>query len=305
MQPLTNTWWEIQVLSNRSLEELVFWRLQDFGCQGTASHLKENEALVKAYLPLEKATWLDLSALALWLRQDAIATGDEAPIVKWALIDEEDWSNSWKQHWHPEPIGDAFIIYPAWIAPPTDISRHVLRLDPGSAFGTGAHATTQLCLEALEMRLSDLPADREVVIADIGCGSGILSIGAILLGASQVYAVDTDILAIKATHHNRELNGIPASQLWVSEGSLLHLLQSIPKPVDGFVCNILADVIVDLVPYMHQLIEPNGWGILSGILVEQVPAVIDILEQYNWVVGALWKQKDWSCLNIRRGEPIS
>jgi ribosomal protein L11 methyltransferase len=302
MQPLTNTWWEIQVLSKQTLEELLFWRLQDFGCQGTASQVRGNEVLVKAYLPIEKAAWLDLSALALWLRQDAIAASEEAPTVKWSLIDDEDWSNSWKDHWQPEPIGDAFIVYPAWIAPPTDLSRHVLRLDPGNAFGTGSHATTQLCLEAIEMRLTGLPKDSQLSFADIGCGSGILSIGTILLGASQVYAVDTDILAVKATQHNRDLNGIPEDKLWVSEGSLLHLLQHIPKPVDGFVCNILADVIVDLVPYMQQLIEPNGWGILSGILLEQVPMVIDILEQYNWVVGALWKQKDWSCLNIRRNE---
>ena len=305
MQPLNNTWWEIQVLSNPSLEELVFWRLQDFGCQGTASQFKENEALIKAYLPIEKASWLDLSALALWLREDAIAASNTAPIVKWALIDDEDWSSSWKLHWKPEEIGDVFIIYPAWIAPPTDISRHVLRLDPGNAFGTGAHATTQLCLEAIEMRLSGLPKDSDFTFADIGCGSGILSIGAILLGASQVYAVDTDIMAVKATHHNRELNGITSSKLWVAEGNLLHLLQHIPKPVDGFACNILADIIIDLIPYLHQLIVPSGWGILSGILLEQVPAVIDVLEKYNWVVGALWKQNDWSCLNIRRGEPIS
>ena len=91
----------------------------------------------------------------------------------------------------------------------------------------------------------------------------------------------------------------------MSKGNLLHLLQHIPKPVDGFACNILADIIIDLIPYLHQLIVPNGWGILSGILLEQVPAVIDVLEKYNWVVGALWKQNDWSCLNIRRGEPIS
>jgi len=296
---VVNSWWEIQVLSDRSLDDLVFWRLQRFGCQGTASQIKGNEAWIRAYLPIEKATLLDMSALALWLEQDAIALGYESPDVKWDLINEEDWSNSWKQHWQPQEIGEKLIIYPAWITPTGESDRQVLRLDPGSAFGTGAHATTQLCLEALEMRLSGVTPDREFVLADVGCGSGILGIGAIMLGASKVYAVDTDIMSVKATHHNRKLNNIPESKIWVEEGSLGHLLKNLPAPVNGFVCNILADVIVDMVPYLHQLTQPDGWGILSGILLEQAPMVIEVLEEHKWIVATLWKQKEWCCITVR------
>lgn len=297
---MINSWWEIQVLANQALDELAFWRLQSFGCQGTATRIKGEEAWISAYLPMEKANWLDLAALALWLRQDAIAVDLEPPIVKWDLINEEDWSNTWKQHWQPQDIGDLFVIYPAWLTPPQDSKRHVLRLDPGSAFGTGAHATTQLCLEALEMRLSALPANSEMIFADIGCGSGILGIGAIMLGATKVYAVDTDIMSIKATHHNRKLNNIPEDKIWVEEGSLGHLLKHLPKPVDGFACNILAEVIVDMIPYLEQLIQPKGWGILSGILLNQVPMVAEVLEEHKWIIATLWKRSEWSCLTIRK-----
>ncbi len=178
---MANSWWEIKVLSDPTLEELIFWRLSQFGCRGTASQMQDNACLVSAYLPQESTQLLDLAALSLWLRQDALSVSGPPPAMEWNLIDEEDWSSSWKEHWHPLEVGDRFLIYPAWLEVPTVCDRIVLRLDPGVAFGTGAHATTQLCLESLEMRLGGDIAD--ITIADIGCGSGILSIAAALLGA--------------------------------------------------------------------------------------------------------------------------
>jgi ribosomal protein L11 methyltransferase len=307
-----NNWWEIQVLADPALEELIFWRLSRFGCQGTATQVKDANLTIKAYLPSEKASLLDLAALALWLKQDAIASELDKPLeqpkVKWHLINEEDWSSSWKQHWQPQEVGDKLIIIPAWLEPPSGNSRLVLRLDPGSAFGTGAHPTTQLCLEALEMKLydandgdNDNKIDKKnITFADVGCGSGILAIAAILLGATTAYAVDTDIMSIKATNENRELNHIPQERIWVGEGSLDYLLKSIPEPVDGFACNILAEVILSLVPNFERLIKPTGWGILSGILLSQVHPIVDALESRGWIVGTLWKFKDWTCLTIRR-----
>lgn len=255
-----NNWWEIQVLAEQSLEEQIFWRLQNFGCQGMASQNKDSRICINSYLPVEKANVLDLAALALLLKQDAIAVNYEAPITQWTIINDEDWSSSWKQHWHPQEIGDLLVIYPAWIEPPTNSDRQILRLNPGSAFGTGAHATTQLCLEALEMRLWGVKPEDNVVVADVGCGSGILSIGALLIGASQTYAIDNDILAIKATNHNRQLNDIAEDKIWVQEGSIEDLIAHMPAPANGFTCNILADIIVEMVPYFDQLVGENGWG---------------------------------------------
>jgi ribosomal protein L11 methyltransferase len=295
---MANSWWEIQVLCDATFDEVVFWRLEKFGCRGTSSQIKGSSCLVSAYLPQQQASLLDLSALSLLIRQDALCVESSPPIVEWHLIGEEDWASSWKVHWKPQEVGDRFLINPAWIAQPKQTDRLILTLEPGVAFGTGDHPTTQLCLEALEMRFSDHPQNS--VVADIGCGSGILSVGAILLGASQAYAVDTDPLAVKATRENIELNHIDPKRLTVGEGSVEQLEKLISEPVDGLLCNILAEVIIDLIPQWKPIVKPTTWGILSGILLEQAKPVADTLEENGWIVAALWKRGDWCCLNVRR-----
>jgi ribosomal protein L11 methyltransferase len=295
---MSNSWWEIQVLCDAALEEIVSWRFGEFGCRGSSSQVKGNSCLVSAYLPQQQVQQLDLSALSLLMRQDALCVNLPAPVVRWALIDEEDWASSWKSYWQPQEIGDRFLINPAWLPKLENSDRIIVQLEPGVAFGTGDHATTQLCLEALEMRLGENP--QNVVIADIGCGSGILSVGALLLGAKKAYAVDTDPLAVKATQENIELNQIDPQRLTVAQGSVQELGKLISEPFDGLVCNILAEVIIDLIPQWTSLIKPTSWGILSGILLDQAKPVADTLEANGWIVAALWKRGDWCCLNIRR-----
>lgn len=295
---MASSWWEIQVLCDPALEDVLFWRMETFGCRGTSSEIKGHACLVCAYLPQEQAHVLDLAALALRVRQDALCVGLPSPPIQWDLIDEEDWATGWKQYWKPQNVGDRLLIHPAWLPLPEKTDRTLILLEPGVAFGTGDHATTQLCLESLEMRLDGSSA--EMVIADIGCGSGILSVGAILLGAKQAYAVDTDPLAVKATQENRELNHVAADRLWVAEGSVDRVAEIITAPVDGIVCNILAEVIIDLIPQMTAIVKPTTWGVLSGILLDQAKPVADTLEENGWIVAALWKRQDWCCLHIRR-----
>lgn len=299
---MANSWWEIQILCDSALEEPIFWRLQQFGSRGTSSEYKGYANLVRAYLPQIQTELLDLSALALLLRQDALCMGLPVPAVQWALIDEEDWASSWKVHWQPQKVGDRLLIHPAWLPLPEHTDRILLKLEPGVAFGTGDHATTQLCLEALEMRLdaTQAPQPEALVLADVGCGSGILSIGALLLGAQKVFAVDTDPLAVKSTLENRELNSIAPDRLIVEQGSVDRLLTMLDAPVDGLVCNILAEVIIDLIPQLSPLVKDTTWGALSGILVEQAKPVADTLEENGWIVAALWKRGEWCCMNIRR-----
>lgn len=297
---MAHSWWEIRVICDPGLEDIIFWRLENFGCRGTASEMKNNYCLISAYLPEEQAGLLDLAALSLYLRQDALCSGLSLPATQWNLIDEEDWASSWKVHWQPQEIGDRFLIYPAWLPVPTNSERLLLRLDPGMAFGTGTHATTQLCLESLEMRLGFGSSENAPIIADIGCGSGILSIGSILLGAKKAYAVDTDPLAVDAAISNRKLNRILSHQLNVEQGTIDRLIKTIDGPVDGLMCNILAEVIIDLIPQFEAISKPTTWGVLSGILLEQAKPIADTLEQHGWVVATLWRRQDWCCFNIRR-----
>jgi ribosomal protein L11 methyltransferase len=295
---MAHSWWEIRILCDPALEDIIFWRLERFNCRGTATQIKSNSCLMSAYLPEEQAGLLDLAALSLWLRQDALCAGLPLPAMQWDLIEDEDWGSTWKQQWQPQEVGDRFLINPAWLPPPTDTDRVILRLDPGVAFGTGAHATTQLCLESLEMRLGF--DDKECVVADIGCGSGILSIGAVLLGATKVYALDTDPLAVRSTISNRQLNRVNPQQLVAELGSIDRLIEMTGGPIDGLMCNILAEVIIDLIPQFTAISKPNTWAVLSGILLDQAKPIADTLEQHGWIVATLWKREDWCCFNIRR-----
>ncbi|MFM7449934.1 MAG: 50S ribosomal protein L11 methyltransferase [Leptolyngbyaceae cyanobacterium] len=291
-------WWQIQVQCDRSLEDDVFWRLEQFGCRGTSSQIQAAFCQMEAYVPQDQTQILDLAALALTLKQDALCMNLPLPVVHWQQIDEQDWASAWKDYWQPQAVGDRLLIHPAWLPLPEPSDRLILKLEPGVAFGTGDHATTQLCLEALEMRLVEHPGEQ--TIADIGCGSGILSVAALILGAKRVYAVDTDPLAITATQENILLNAIDPACLIVAEGSVERLVQLVDHPLDGIVCNILAPVIIELIPQWAPLIKPTTWGILSGLVLDQVKGVVDALEAHGWLVSALWKRKEWCCLNIRR-----
>jgi ribosomal protein L11 methyltransferase len=293
---MSNSWWEIKIDCVSDLEESIFWRLSEFGCKGMSTQPQDQDILISAYIPQLQVKLLAVSDLSMQLEDDAREIGCPLPVTRCNLIDEEDWSSSWKQHWQAQPIGDRLLINPAWLEPPTDSDRIILTLDPGVAFGTGTHATTQLCLEALEMRLQP---GTNLTIADIGCGSGILSTAALLLGADQVYAVDNDPLAVKATAENRDLNGIAPEKLIVELGSIEQLQLMLPTPVDGFVCNILADIIIQLAPAMAALVKPKGWAILSGILSSQVADVSHVLEQQGWIVGTVWNRQEWSCINLK------
>ena len=296
---MSNRWWEIAIICNPMLEESVYWRLDKFGCSGTATHPQKQSSLIKAYIPDLKIESLDLSALSLWLKEDAISLGAKPPEVSWKLIKEEDWASGWKKHWHPQEIGDRFLIYPAWLDIPENPERLLIRLDPGAAFGTGTHPTTQLCLESLEMRL--MQGAEDTAIADIGCGSGILSIGATLLGAKQVIAVDNDPLAVKTCRSNCQLNDIDKEQILVKEGSTAEVIK-LDKLYDGVVCNILAEIIIKLFPSFNSFTHDKSWAILSGILLEQADSIADVVEQNGWTIAALWKRKEWCCFNIRRSE---
>jgi ribosomal protein L11 methyltransferase len=288
------------VVCDPALEDLIFWRLDKFGCRGTAREVKGSNYLVHTYLPQEQAHVLDLAALAIFLRQDALTMNLPVPQAHWQLMDEEDWSSSWKQHWEPMKVGDRFLIHPAWLPLEQPDDRLVLQLDPGVAFGTGTHPTTQLCLEALEMRIQDTKG--ELMVADVGCGSGILSVGAVQLGAKQVYAVDVDPMAVRSTRSNRDLNGINRQQLVVGLGSVDQLVALTERSVyfDGIVCNILAEIILGLIPQMTEISKPHAWGILSGILLDQAKPIADTLENNGWTVATLWRRKEWCCFNIRR-----
>ena len=193
--------------------------------------------------------------------------------------------------------GNQLLVLPAWLDVPQDHShRMVLRLDPGSAFGTGSHPTTRLCLEALE---KNPPLDLEV--ADIGCGSGILGIASIALGAKHVTAVDLDSLAVRATSQNACLNKLTDKDLNVFLGSIDVLEEQFKSlKVDLLVCNTLAPILKELAPKFSKITSRKSRLLLSGLLLDQVNDLTTDLSKYGWKFLASNKLEKWAAICLCR-----
>ncbi|MCM1984128.1 50S ribosomal protein L11 methyltransferase [Lyngbya confervoides] len=304
---MKDQWWEIEIQGSRALEDsafeestledLIFWELQAAGCLGTASFHRDGRPVICGYLPRVQVQEADIQAIAQELNQTIQALGLPPAPVRWSIVMQEDWANSWKDYWHTQPVGERFLIHPQWLPEPPHSERLLIRLDPGMAFGTGTHATTQLCLEALEEQYRSADHEgRQERVADIGCGTGILAIAALLLGAKQVFGVDTDPLAVEAAKACRRLNHLSPQQFSVQLGSVPELVAANRTPVDGLCCNILAEVILRLIPEMTSLVQPQSWAIFSGILQRQAQTVAIALEAQGWQVNQSKHRGDWCVL---------
>ena len=292
-------WWRLSLPLHPVLEESLLWKLESLGLHRLAvQHAPESpdQRMLLAWLPASEWPKDQRDQLLNSLRPMAETFGLELAQPIWEELAEEDWSLSWKKHWQPDPVGERLLILPAWLDVPKEHQhRLVLKMDPGSAFGTGSRPTTRLCLEALEaMSL------RDQTVADLGCGSGILGLAAVALGAREVLAADTDSLAVRATTDNALLNGLEAEQLRVSYGSIDKIESMLDgEAVDLLLCNILAPVIEALAPQFASVLKSTGRGLLSGLLVDQAHRLIQVLAEYGWRARPIAEQGRWGLLEIK------
>jgi ribosomal protein L11 methyltransferase len=231
------------------------------------------------------------------------------PPAQFQTIPHTNWMEAWKQHYRPIPIGQRLIIVPAWLEPPTD-ERVPIRIDPGMAFGTGTHPTTQMCLEILEDLLNpQRPGSLTGLgtVIDIGCGSGILSVAAVKLEAAlghSVHAlgVDIDPQAVTASRENAEVNGVSGS-LEVGIGSVDEVRSgafSISQAPVVF-ANILAPVLIRLFKDgLGELLTPGGIAILSGILEEQASGVLQAAQAHGLKLVERRQIDDWVALAVQK-----
>ncbi len=220
-------------------------------------------------------------------RSDLVQMGVEAIDIITGELPDKDWVRAWMQHYQPLQYGRLHIC-PSHITAPSDAEAVVIRLDPGLAFGTGTHPTTQLCLQWLEQ--TDL---RNLVVIDYGCGSGILSLAAAKLGASKVFAVDHDAQAIQATLENARNNEVDA----VIEAGLPTALQ-LPQ-ADVIIANIIARPLIELKHTLLDHLRPDGVLVLSGILSPQADVVAaSYLPELHRTQQ--WQQDDWVCMALSR-----
>ncbi len=220
------------------------------------------------------------------------------PEPAYRTLDEEDWAEAWKTHYQPIPIGRRLLILPAWLTAPSG-DRLPLIMDPGMAFGTGTHPTTQLVLAILEERL--MPGQR---VVDLGCGSGILSIAAARLGASEVVALDIDPLAVEVTRENMRRNGVE-DRVQPAVGSLAALLQAHPPvQADLVLANILAPVLETMLGEgLAETLLPAGLLVLSGVLDHQAEALSAAAEAHGLDLVEVRSQADWRALVLKRRPP--
>jgi ribosomal protein L11 methyltransferase len=307
-------WWQIRLAVPAEASEALAARLQDWPeVQGVAmegvwdatpphpeygewfdeSLLNSDVIQVTVYVPetVAEAVWRARLAEDLAVVASAgLDVGEALDSVRGEQMDEESWASAWKEDFSPIPVGRRFIIVPRWLSDEAETDgRLPIVIEPGMAFGTGTHQTTQLCLEAMEV----LPVEGRRVI-DIGCGTGVLSIGAARLGAAEVTAIDIDPVAVRAAGANVGDNGL-TGVVTVREGDLLRGFP-LPHRYDGAVANILRDIVIALAPQAARALNPGGWFITSGFIHTQAGQVEQALRQAGFTVECRLQRDDWVAL---------
>ncbi len=212
--------------------------------------------------------------------------------VETNYVREQDWANNWKKYFKPLPVGEKLLICPSWETVENSEERTILSIDPGMAFGTGGHDTTRMVLKAIEPLIT---AETEVL--DVGCGSGVLAIATLLLGAKSAVGVDIDELAVKMAVENGEKNGLSFPRYTILQGDLV---QKVSGTYDLILANIVADAILMLSPSIPTFLKPNGTYIVSGILAERGDEVADALAACGFSVCERLQRGGWICFVCRK-----
>jgi ribosomal protein L11 methyltransferase len=295
-------WIEIAVTVPPDLADLAASVLEDYGHQGVSigrddiqpDHWDEGELpepaamIVRAYMVASEQAE---SARAFL---DVALSARGLPPAVYTLVDDEDWAEAWKSHYHTTRIGRHFVIRPMWEAYDPEPDDLVISLDPGMAFGTGTHSTTRLCLMSLEDLMKP-----GLSVLDLGCGSGILAIAVAKMGASKVLAVDIDSIAAKITAENAAINGVADSI--VAQQGTLETVRGSARRFDLLLANILARIIIEMCDQgLGDIVRPGGVAIFSGIINEQVDDVRVALSRAGYSVTGVRVEGDWVSIEALR-----
>lgn len=299
-------WLEVSLSVDGESAEATAELLQRYGYQGVAIEQEgimpeawtddevppASRLTIRAYLPVDHE--LEDKKARLESSLGHMSLMYPMPTPTYRQVQDADWAEAWKAHYHPVRLGRHILIRPLWIQVKAQEDDVVIALDPGMAFGTGTHPTTHLCLEALE----DLtPKGGDVL--DLGCGSGILAIAAAKFGAGTVLAVDNDPIAVEATVENREVNHV-AEKIEAEVGSLDTVVAS-GRQFDLVAANLIARVILAMSENgLGQIVKPGGIAVFSGIIDEQVPDIEVALRNTGLEPYHYRTMGDWVAIEARR-----
>ena len=262
--------------------------------------LKDCETTVTVYLPENGQGLENLEAIKAELR--ALKARDTEGLfgrLEYELknVREEDWANNWKQYFKPLTVGEKLLIKPSWETVPENETRKILEIDPASSFGTGQHNTTQLCLELIEKYLNE--GDD---LLDLGCGSGILSIAAVLLGANTIKAVDIDENSVKIARENAEKNNISKAVYSAYCGNIIedeNLVRQLGTGYQVVCANIVADVLIGMSKRFRPFLADNGTLIISGIIDSRKDEVLDTIKSNGFELVEVSEKEDWVAAAFR------
>jgi ribosomal protein L11 methyltransferase len=286
-------WLEISISIHPVAHDALSAFLFDLGCEGLVTQELPHPAL-KGYLPLTQEPEKIKASMEAFLRRLAsIFPEVEGPELSFEHVPQQDWNVTWRRFFQALAVTPRLTVVPPWEPIPAGTSGHVIRIDPGPAFGTGHHATTQMCLQALER----LPKPEFWTMLDVGTGSGILGIYGAKLGCKRVLALDTDPEALRWAERNMALNKV---------SDTMHLsaltLHDIEEQFTIVVANLILHAILELLPLFCKVIEPDGHLILSGILGEQVHAVKDQLAHHAFENMEVKLEGEWACTVVQKKE---
>ncbi|MCD7878322.1 MAG: 50S ribosomal protein L11 methyltransferase [Candidatus Gastranaerophilales bacterium] len=301
MQVKNKTYWELCIEINPICADILCDIIQsEFDCEGiiTAEEKYKNLELVssvnnviKAYISADKLDFDEIKNFFYSKKQDLIQKEIfSEDLGSWNVTIKKqeivDWSKKWKEHWKPSKISQRIVICPTWEIYTPQNDEIVVNIDPGNAFGTGTHATTQLCVKAAEKYMK-----KDSVIADIGCGSGILAICAMKLGAKQADAVDNDDTVLETAQNNAFINNESTIKFKTATSEIL------PSATYDFVfANILHNILAEIMPDLKRIMKNNAKIVLSGILEEKKDIVINALKNNNMKIIEEMQQQEWVAL---------
>jgi ribosomal protein L11 methyltransferase len=284
-------WQELSILVPHEFVEPVSYLFSRYGRGLSTEPRGGGQVMLRTYLQAGSRERFARIEVGVKL---VAAVGQLGELIARDLDDDEDWQNSWKQHYGALPVGERLIIKPSWVelSPEESEERTVVELDPGVAFGTGYHPTTYTCMEALEELVA--PGIR---VLDLGTGSGILTITALMLGAGSVVALDIDGQAVTASRQNfRRLR--LQDRITLAKGSVPHPAAA-DNTVDLAVANISARAVADRSPFILHALRPGGMLVASGLLATQRPEVDDAVLELGFIPELEWPRDEWLTLGYR------
>lgn len=288
-------WAEILVRASEDAEEAVTAALLDVGCHGAASFVTvpsmRGDAEVRGWLPIDDALPELLQRLSE--RLAAVEQAGLTPATDLSIrhVEDTNWLEEWRKYHKPLATGRRLLIVPSWHQLKGADGRAIVRLDPGMAFGTGSHPTTRLCLDLLDRLVRP-----GMTVADVGAGSGILAISAVMLGATHVYASECDALPRSVASENARMNGVEARITILEPGPF----SDVCPRCDVVVCNIIAETIAELAPMLARILSPTGFLVASGIVGERLQPVSTALYRAGLRIVEIVSDEVWRAVLARR-----